>query len=506
LAILEGRAAGTLTFTRAALALAYSATVSACALGDGPYRPELWLEDLDALETHMGVVYANLEWGVERRGIDLVELDRATRASIRSAGSDGEAADALEDFVEAFRDPHFRLERGPSPWIAWAFRLFERESERYDAESSVLPAGASGLDACKALGYEEDGHGFGFPVDRLPDWAPLADDAAFPAGTFALPGGRRVGLLRIAQFGENRYRDACAQAWEAEGRGDPCDPECLEAFRRRASDALARGVAKQVRALESASIDALVVDVTGNGGGSEWVDPVTRIFSAKPLRSMRATAVRHPRAIASIEHQLAAVETALSDSGVPASSRELLDVARGRLSALLAEARTPCDRMSLWRDRPAGCSQLFQAPSYATGIFDWLPVGALAGVADSISDELYSPFGRDVPSGVWTGLLFVLADRSSASATEAFIAMLKDNGAATVIGERTFGAGCGYLDGGLPLELPNSGYEVWMPDCARYRIDGTNEIEGIEPDIPVPWSELGGSERARALVAALTRH
>jgi hypothetical protein len=43
-----------------------------------------------------------------------------------------------------------------------------------------------------------------------------------------------------------------------------------------------------------------------------------------------------------------------------------------------------------------------------------------------------------------------------------------------------------------------------MPDCARFRIDGTNEIEGIEPDVPLPWSELNGAERARALVEALT--
>ena len=74
-----------------------------------------------------------------------------------------------------------------------------------------------------------------------------------------------------------------------------------------------------------------------------------------------------------------------------------------------------------------------------------------------------------------------------------------------MIGERTYGAGCGFLDGGLPLELPNSGHQVWMPDCARYRIDGTNEIEGIDPDVPLAWSDLGGSERAGALLAALSR-
>ena len=491
------------SFVFAALAISAAPLVLTCGMAGGSYRPEPWLEDLDALETHMGVVYANLEWNVAHRGLDVAELDTRTRAAIRAAGSDGEAAAALEEFVSAFRDPHFHIESHRPPWIAWAFGLFEGGSDEEDEERVALPAGASGRDACEALGYQEDGHGFEFPVDRLPGWEDLPEDEAFPGGTFALPDGRRVGLVRIAQFGEDRYASACAGIWDAAPPAGPCDGDCLEAFRRRASDALAVRVADRVRALESAGIDALVVDVSGNGGGSEWVDPVTRIFSAGPLRSMRASTIRHPRSIAWNDERLAGVEAALAAPGLPDSSRARLSEAAERLAAALAELRAPCDRAPLWRGEAVACTQLVETATYATGVFDWLPEGALTGVADSIAEDLYSPIGRDVPAGVWDGPLFVLADHGSASATEAFVAMLKDNGAATVIGERTYGAGCGYLYGGLPLELPNSGLEVGMPDCARFRIDGTNEIEGIEPDVPLAWSELGGDERARALVEAL---
>jgi hypothetical protein len=84
--------------------------------------------------------------------------------------------------------------------------------------------------------------------------------------------------------------------------------------------------------------------------------------------------------------------------------------------------------------------------------------------------------------------LYVLMNRNTASAAEFFAAVLSDNGAATLVGERTIGAGCGYVDGGNGLTLKHSGVKVRMPNCARYRADGSNEVEGIVPDVELPWT------------------
>ena len=54
--------------------------------------------------------------------------------------------------------------------------------------------------------------------------------------------------------------------------------------------------------------------------------------------------------------------------------------------------------------------------------------------------------------GVWDGPLALLTDRRSASATEELITWLKDNKKAVIAGERTFGAGCGYVDSPHPDE------------------------------------------------------
>jgi hypothetical protein len=58
---------------------------------------------------------------------------------------------------------------------------------------------------------------------------------------------------------------------------------------------------------------------------------------------------------------------------------------------------------------------------------------------------------------------------------------MKDNRAATLIGARTFGAGCGYVDGGTRTRLRAIPRDVRMPNCARFLKDGTNEIEGVAP-------------------------
>ena len=107
---------------------------------------------------------------------------------------------------------------------------------------------------------------------------------------------------------------------------------------------------------------------------------------------------------------------------------------------------------------------------------------------------------------MYTGKLFVLMDRSSASATELFASLLRDNGAAVLMGERSWGAGCGYTYGGVKLELSSVKMTLRAPDCARLRLTGENERAGLAPDLPLDWGEENGTGRARmALSTAMTR-
>jgi hypothetical protein len=67
------------------------------------------------------------------------------------------------------------------------------------------------------------------------------------------------------------------------------------------------------------------------------------------------------------------------------------------------------------------------------------------------------------------------------SAAEYFAAILKDNKAATIIGELTGGAGCGSTNGGIPAELRHSHAVVKMMDCVRLREDDSDEVNGVTP-------------------------
>jgi hypothetical protein len=389
--------------------LALLAALALAAAADAlTYEPEAWIADLDRLESDMARDYANLDWIVQHRRLDLVRLDRETRARLQGAHSRVRAFLAMRDFVRAFRDPHLRLAWGERPIVATATGSGETGSSAED--DTDPPAGKD----CASAGYAEDDHDFRFPFQRMPGWKPVAG-GDFPAGLVG-----DVGVLRIAQFGEDRYGARC-EAVFAPGIGQ-------HALKLKVREQLQAQLVRTIGALQQAGARRLLVDVSGNGGGTEWVSEVVALMTTRPLSRPA------PRLVAAT-----------------------------------------CDRTAVWRGGAAPC-----------------PVLAPAGEPASMPG-----------AGPWNGPLFVLADRDTGSASEDFVAWLRINGIARVLGEPTAGAGCGYVNGGARSQFRASRFDVRMPNCARFLPDGRNEIEGIPPDIALPMSSDDDDARARALQAVL---
>ncbi|HVJ03114.1 MAG TPA: S41 family peptidase [Sphingomonas sp.] len=382
--------------------LALLAVVGVAILDLATFDRAGWKRDYGLLKREMAQNYANLDWIREHRKRDLATLDAETSAALDSAWSHVQAYLALRRFAAAFADPHLKLtlaiggkpEPAPAPNEA-------RQS---------LP-----VDSCEAAGYSDDRSGFAERWSRVTGWRPRsAADDDFP---IAMVGD--TGVLRIGSFDDMRYLPACRRAFRAGMDAD----RLREATRRQLNLQIVRAMAQ----LRAQGALRLLVDVSGNGGGSEWVEEVVGLMT--------------PRRLVRSEPRLAAPK---------------------------------CDRSAIW----AG--------------------GAVCPVLGGAAEQ------REIQGkGAWRGPLLIYADKGSASATEDFTAWLHQNKAARLIGEKTLGAGCGYVNGGGRLRLERAGLEVRMPNCARFLADGTNEIEGQGPDIPLEAADE--TSWARGMEAALRR-
>lgn len=449
------------------------------------YDPAPYLADLALLEAKTAEGYANLEWQATRKVVDPVALHRLTDSLIRHAGAKSEARKALHDFGRAFQDGHFAVIR-PTPAIAaW---IEAKVTGRSDAPIRMT---SDARTACRAMGFEGT-KGEHSMLWVLPNRTGRDDVAErpFPGMMLPLEDGKEVGVVRIASFGTAGYLDGCMAAWPEARRmtgdsicGDPCREFLWLAGANHLLNAL------DLTLQEMRQYDAVVVDLTGNGGGTDWVNPAARLFTPVPLRGHTLGVIRHPHFVPMLTARRDRIAALAADPELAPEWRATLDSARLALTARLAEVQAPCDRSAIWREGVAAlrCTQLATTGEFTTGPLAYLPpiAARLPGATD-----LFGPAQFQYREGVYQGRLFVLMDRHTASAAEDFAVMLRDNGAALLVGERTYGAGCGQIGGDTErIRLPASGLAVRMPNCARIRRDGTNEVAGITPDLPVAWEE-----------------
>ena len=469
-------------------------------LGVPTFRRSDWVEDEAQLRAHLSKAYANLDWALEEKRLDVAALHQRTLEALQRSRSNAEAQAALAALLGAFHDGHLQFE-GPRPASGWLRALRERLLGRGGTDPGVGPfaASASAEEVCRGLGFVD------VPKSSSVDWSLQGAVAEAPVGSSAfpaalLPGTPPIALLRIPDFRETAYPAACRAAWPAFAKQlkGPCDERCQETFAsHEVGEALLAELTERLKRWQAEGITHLVVDVTANGGGNDWAGPAARLFSQKTLECPHLGFVRHPHWATALRHDEAEVHKDAERSELlPPADRALLTEAKGRLAALVEEAEKPCRLDEAWTVpgfRPQ-CHLVVREGLYSCGLYAFLPAGSLKGVASA--DVLYDGLSWRAAPGVWSGYVAVLVDSGTASASEEFASMLQTGGAAVLVGARTLGAGCGHTNGGIRLELKHSGLVLKAPDCVRYRKDGANEVEGIPPDLAVPWSK-GDSPQLR---------
>jgi hypothetical protein len=434
------------------------------------YDPRPWLADLDQARRAIEEKYANRDWLVRDRGFDLDAAFGRARDRLNSAASDAEARRILERLFERFRDGHVSVS-WPAPPRAAA------------SEGAPQPL-------CQRLGYNASYARAGTTA-HLSGWTPLPGANAFPAGIFST-GGRKIGAIRIAVFMPQAMPSLCEAAARALklAPGAPCDDRCADqiltlAYRRMTAD-----LGERLQALRAAGAEALLIDIGDNGGGSEWAEAAARMVTAKPIVSAARYHMRGPHWARILRAWEADFRTAARTANGAERTQLMVWADQAGAAATAAE-----------RDCAKDCERLARA-GFATGMVGSARPGAFAGkpwatTAFSIAQHAYR-------EGAWDGPLIVLVDQETWSAAEEFAAVLQDNEAAAIIGARTGGAGCGHTNGGTPTVLDNSKGVLSLPDCARLRRDGSNEVNGIVPDVVVGLRhDDGPAFKARLIEAKL---
>jgi C-terminal processing protease CtpA/Prc len=150
--------------------------------------------------------------------------------------------------------------------------------------------------------------------------------------------------------------------------------------------------------------------------------------------------------------------------------------------------------------RRIGACPLVGRAGYATGLVGAARAGEFAG--KPWADLVFSIAQFPYHDAVWSGPLTVLVDDETWSAAEEFAAVLQDNRAAVIVGSRTGGAGCGHTQGGTPTVLKHSGATLELPDCVRFRADGSNEVAGVIPDVVLGMRASDGPNFKARLIQA----
>lgn len=451
-----------------------------------PKDNKKWIADFEKLKTEMVNGYSNLKFAREKERLNLKKLNEKTLLGLESAKSREEAQSVIREFLKSFNDGHLR---------ARIYNVPGNTNIKTMSGSSALTNKDMAATALIKMAYEKREPKFTIHYDSVPGYEMLStDENPFPSAIIEKQ-NHRIGVLRIGFFGYWRYWDTASNLWEEFRKsfdGD-CDRECEWSFTQKVENKLTQLLIQNILELKSRNIDALVVDVSGNGGGTEWYEAVARLFSADKLIDPPFYFTNHAIWQNVLTNQLKLIDDDLNNTAIQVELRTSLRGHRKFIEGLLKNSIDHCETNQVWLNNDLNCLKLVHHP-YAyrlpRDIMDHPQFMELRSKY-ILQTHRFMPYTRGVYDT--SDRLFIVQDHRSGSATEGFTSILQSNGAAIIVGETSFGAGCGYTNGGFEVVLENIGLAVKMPDCVRLRNDGKNEFLGINPDIPIHWSKDNSS-------------
>ncbi|MEI9931315.1 MAG: hypothetical protein WDM89_12430 [Rhizomicrobium sp.] len=193
----------------------------------------------------------------------------------------------------------------------------------------------------------------------------------------------------------------------------PCDDACHQRVDDETGKELNDAFIAQLETLKAATPDMLLVDITRNGGGSEWAEAVARMLTPKRLKSERLMFVRGEHWVKHFTEMEDDLHKA-AKTAPPADRVQLLawanDAHRKKEIAAM-----PCDSAPLWEGKHPACSWLGEGFS-TTGFLSSADPETLRG--KSWASDAFTPMEFSYREGIWRGPLIVAVDSDTGSAAE----------------------------------------------------------------------------------------
>ena len=190
------------------------------------------------------------------------------------------------------------------------------------------------------MGYRQDDDS-GAIAKNLPGYEPLpAGESEIDAGMVAVA-DKKIATLRISLFHPSLAMcESALRKLRASG-AKACDDACRKKLEARADDIFVRDVEGRIRGLMRLKPDVFLVDVAGNGGGSDTAIAIARMLGGEELNAPSMAFVRNAHRRTALAEELLSLKPALVKAR-GAEAAFLSELIAGLTSAQ-EQAGEPCD-------------------------------------------------------------------------------------------------------------------------------------------------------------------
>lgn len=439
-----------------------------------------YVDDFNKLLEELNSGYANLSYTIKDKKFDFTECTRQTRLKLAKAKSKNEALQIFQNYLKKFDDEHLVLQKfSPKSHLT-------SQTSHQDETSSVL----------EKLGFRKEVNEFYIKYDSISNAEPLQINGnPFPMAIIKEK-NNKLGIIRIEFFSHEFYWETAERIWnnyKDEERGI-CDFDCQDKFLFEIELELIDRFKQCINLFDLIDVDGLVLDISNNGGGTEIAYAFANIISEEHLKNPPFYITSHAHWMKNIKDDLKLIEHDLVNSE---PSSEIYE----ELKSLEEKALVLLDSLNVNRHPNNRINKLIKheyRDNFSKTLLEYSKLTNLKS-KQILNTARFQPYEKVV----FDKPIYIVQNENTASAAEGFSSLLQFNDSATINGEKSYGVGCGYTNGGIKVELQSINSLVKIPDCVRLRKDGENEKQGVIPDISVLLEGKNSYEQGQLIVNAI---